>query len=94
MDTAAQDLELAREQERLFNFLKKYDLQQYYSKFLVKGVHRLTHLKGVLADEASLDEVGLSRIERMRLRRKVKEHAGWKGKIVVSVHITANSASL
>lgn len=84
MDAATQGIEVTRERERLFNFLKKYDLQQYYSKFLLKGVHRLTHLKAVLTDEASLDEVGLSRIERMRLRKKVKENVAWKGKIMVS----------
>lgn len=90
MDAASQDIELTREQDRLFNFLKKYDLQQYYSKFLLKGVHRLTHLKGVLADEASLDEIGLSRIERMRLRKKVKENVAWKGKIVVRLELTSS----
>ena len=84
MDAAQVDLEIAREQERLYNFLKKYDLHQYYTKFLQKGVHRLTHLKGVLADEASLDEIGLSRIERMRLKKKVKENVAWKGRVMVS----------
>jgi hypothetical protein len=89
MSTASQDLELIREGERLFNFLKKYDLHQYHTKFLHKGVHRLTHLKGVLADEASLDEIGLSRIERNRLRSKVKENVTWRGKLVVSKQLAA-----
>ena len=80
----AQDVETLREQERLYNFLKKYDLHQYYQKLTMKGVHRLTHLKAVLADEASLDEIGLSRIERVRLRKKVKENVAWRGRIVVS----------
>ena len=84
MEAASQDAEVMREQERLYNFLKKYDLHQYYSKFLLKGVHRLTHLKGVLADEASLDEIGLSRIERMRLKKKVKENVAWRGRVMVS----------
>lgn len=79
-----QDVESLREQERLYNFLKKYDLHQYYQKLTVKGVHRLSHLKAVLGDEASLDEIGLSRIERVRLRKKVKENVAWRGRIVVS----------
>lgn len=83
MATATQDSEVVREQERLFNFLKKYDLDQYFQKFLLKGVHRLGHLKDVSADDASLDEIGLSRIERLRLKKKVKENVAWRGRIMV-----------
>lgn len=79
----APDIDMIREQERLFNFLKKYSLQQYYHKFLMKGVHRLNHLKDVCGDDASLDEIGLSRIERQRLRKKVKENVEWMGRLVV-----------
>lgn len=81
----AQDVEMIREQERLFNFLKKYSLHQYYHKFLLKGVHRLSHLKDVCGDDASLDEIGLSRIERLRLRKKVKENVEWMGRFVVRI---------
>ena len=81
----AQDVDMIREQERLFNFLKKYSLHQYYQKFLLKGVHRLNHLKDVCGDDASLDEIGLSRIERQRLKKKVKENVEWRGRIVVGL---------
>ena len=79
----AQDVDMIREQERLFNFLKKYSLHQYYQKFLLQVVHRLYHLKDVCGDDASLDEIGLSRIERQRLRKKVKENVEWMGRFVV-----------
>lgn len=81
----AQDNEALREKERLYNFLKKYDLHQYHDKFLLKGVHRLSHLKDVCADEDSMEEIGLSRIERLRLKKKVKENVAWRGKFVVSL---------
>lgn len=76
--------EALQEQEKLFNFLKKYDLQLHYNKFLQKGVRRLNHLKDVAVDDASLDEIGLSRIERVRLRKKVKENVTRRGKFVVT----------
>lgn len=75
--------EALQEQEKLFNFLKRYDLHAYYSKFLLEGVRRLNHLKDV-GDDASLDAIGMSRIEKIRLRKKVKENVSWKGKFVVS----------
>ena len=84
MAATAQDVDIIREQERLFNFLKKYSLHQYYQKFLLKGVHRLSHLKDVCNDDASLDEIGLTRIERQRLKKKVKENVEWMGRIMVS----------
>ena len=76
---------LWQEQTRLFNFLKHYDLHQYYSKFMDRGVKRLTHLKDVVADEASLDEIGLTRPEKIRLRKKVKENVESIGKFKVSM---------
>jgi hypothetical protein len=77
--------ELWQDQQRLYNFLKHYDLLHYHKKFLEKGVRRLSHLKDVAADDASLDEIGLSRPERLRLRKKVKENVEWKGRIMVSI---------
>lgn len=74
-----------QEQQRLYNFLKHYDLLHYHKKFLEKGVRRLSHLKDVAADDASLDEIGLSRPERLRLRKKVKENVEWMGKFKVHV---------
>ena len=91
MATAPLDSEAIREQERLYNFLKKYDLHQYYKKFLLKGVHRLSHLKDVSADDASLDEIGLTRIERMRLKKKVKENVAWRGRFVVGLSYSLSS---
>ena len=81
MELATGELQL--EQEKLFNFLKKYDLQAYYTKFLLKGVHRVNYLKDVVGDDASMDEIGLSRIERVRLRNKIRENLSWKGKFKV-----------
>ena len=75
--------ELWQEQQRLYNFLKHYDLLKKHKKFLEKGVRRLSHLKDVAADDASLDEIGLSRPERLRLRKKVKENVEWMGKFKV-----------
>ena len=77
------------ERERLYNFLKKYDLDNHYQKFLLNGVHRLSQLKDVVLDDASLEEVGLSRIERQRLRRKVKENVAWKGRFMVNYRLDA-----
>ena len=79
------DQELIIEQRRLFNFLKRYDLHQYHKAFLENGVKRLTHLKDVAQDDDSLDMVGLSRPERMRLRKKVKENVQWMGRMKVRV---------
>lgn len=73
-----------REQERLYNFLSKYELHKYYTKFLEKGVYRLSHLKVVVADDGCLNEIGLSRIERLRLKQKVKENVAWRGRFVVN----------
>lgn len=87
MAAGAQDVDMIREQERLFNFLKKYSLHQYYQKFLQKGVHRLNHLKDVCGDDASLDEIGLTRIERQRLKKKVKENVVWVGRFMVSISL-------
>ncbi len=84
-DTSYSDTQAIHEKERLYNFLKKYDLHKYYQKFLLKGVHRLSHLKDVSVDETSLDEIGLSRIERQRLRKKVRENVAWRGRFVVSL---------
>lgn len=86
MATAAATLkgEAIQEQEKLFNFLKKYDLQNYYSKFLQSGVRRLNHLKDVAGDEDSLSEIGLTRVERNRLKTKVKENLSRMGKMMVS----------
>ena len=79
-----QDREAQQELEKLFNFLKWYNLHDYYNKFLQNGVCRLNHLKAVAGDDASLDEIGLSRIERVRLKKKVKENVSWKGKFMVT----------
>ena len=76
--------ELWQDQQRLYNFLKHYDLLHYHKKFLEKGVRRLSHLKDVAADDASLDEIGLSRPEKLRLRKKVKENVEWMGRMKVS----------
>ena len=76
--------EAIQEQEKLFNFLKKYDLHDYYSKFLHSGVRRLNHLKDVAGDEDTMNEIGLKRAEMTRLKTKVKEHLTWRGKMVVS----------
>ena len=76
--------ESLQEQEKLYNFLKKYDLQIYYSKFVRSGVRRLSHLKSVAGDEESLSEIGLTKFERIRLKIKIKENFSWKGKVVVS----------
>jgi len=72
------------EQEKLYNFLKKYDLQNYYSKFVHCGVRKLSHLKSAAGDEESLSEIGLTKFERNRLKTKFKENFSWKGKVVVS----------
>lgn len=82
--TFEEDLSLWQEQTRLFNFLKHYDLHQYYPKFVDSGVKRLSHLKDVVADEACLNEIGLTRPERIRLRKKVKENVESFGKFKVS----------
>lgn len=74
---------LWQEQTKLYNFLKHYDLHQYYTKFVESGIKRLTHLKDVSADDASLEDIGLSRPERMRLRKKVKENIESFGKLKV-----------
>lgn len=86
--------ELWQDQQRLYNFLKHYDLLHYHKKFLEKGVRRLSHLKDVAADDASLDEIGLSRPERLRLRKKVKENVEWKGRIMVSENPMMHTATV
>ncbi len=78
-----EDQSLWQEQTRLFNFLKHYDLHKYFSKFVDSGVKRLTHLKDVAVDDASLNEIGLTRPERIRLRKKVKENVESFGKFKV-----------
>ena len=77
--------ELWQDQQRLYNFLKHYDLLHYHKKFLEKGVRRLSHLKDVAADDTSLDQIGLSRPERLRLRKKVKENVEWMGRMKVGI---------
>lgn len=76
--------EALQEQEKLYNFLKKYDLQNYYGKFVRSGVRRLTHLKVVSGEEDILNEIGLTTVEKRRLKTKVKENLSWRGKMVVS----------
>ncbi len=76
--------ESLQEQEKLYNFLKKYDLQNHYTKFVRSGVRRLSHLKVVAGDDDSLNEIGLTKIEKDRLKTKVKENFSWKGRMVVN----------
>ncbi len=75
------DPDLWREQQRFYNFLHHYDLQQYHQAFLAKGVSKVSHLKSL--DEVSLAEVGLSRPERIRLMRKTEENFSRTGKFKV-----------
>lgn len=79
------DSSLRQEQKKLYNFLKHYDLHQYYTKFVERGVRRFAHLKDVAADEATLEEIGLSRLERARFRKKVKENLESFGKLKVHI---------
>ena len=74
---------LWQEQTRLFNFLKHYDLHKYFSKFVDSGVKRLSHLKDVAFDDTSLDDIGLTRPEKIRLRKKIKENVESFGKFKV-----------
>ena len=76
---------LWQEQNKLYNFLKHYDLHQYYTRFVDNGIKRMTHLKDVSADDASLADIGLSRPERIRLRKKVKENIEVFGKLKVTI---------
>ena len=70
-----------QEQQRFYNFLCHYDLQQYHEKFLRVGVNKMAHLKDV--DDQSLEELGFTRPERVRLRKKVDKYFGFTAKFVV-----------
>ncbi len=77
-----EDPDLWREQHRFYNFLQHYDLQQYHQRFLEKGVSKVSHLKTV--DEVCLEEIGLSRPERIRLMKKMEENFSLHGKLKVA----------
>lgn len=76
-----EDPDLWREQHRFYNFLRHYDLHHYHQAFLSKGVSKVSHLKNL--DEASLEEVGLTRPERIRLMKKTDENFSLSGKFKV-----------
>lgn len=69
------------EQQRLQNFLRYYDLGQYYQGFVNMGVIKLSYLRDV--DDADLDKLGLSRPERNRLKKKLESHYSTFGKLKV-----------
>lgn len=69
------------EAQRFFNFLQHYGLQKYHQKFLDMGVLKISHLKDV--DDGDLEQVGLSRPERARLRKKLENNFSLTGKLKV-----------
>ena len=73
--------DLWREQQRFYNFLQHYDLHKYHRKFLSTGVSKISHLKAV--DDQSLADIGLTRPERIRLRKKLEENFSVGGKLKV-----------
>ena len=75
------DPDLWKEQQRFYNFLQHYDLHKYHQKFLQMGVSKISHLKAV--DDATLEQMGLSRPERNRLHKKLDENFSVSGKLKV-----------
>ena len=81
-NTNMEDPDIAKEQQKFFNFLQHYDLHKYHQAFLNRGVSRISHLKAV--DEKDLRDIGLSRPESSRLKKKLEKNFSVTGKLVVS----------
>lgn len=75
------------EEERLYNFLKHYSLEQYHESFVKLGVVKIAHLKDV--DDEDLTNIGMQRPEKIRLKKKVEENFSTMGKfkVIVAVNI-------
>lgn len=71
------------EQRRLLNFLRHYDLGQYYQAFVTLGVTKIAYLRDV--DDTDLDKIGLTRPEKARLKKRVESHFSTFGKLKVKV---------
>ena len=81
-----------KEESRLYNFLKHYNLEQYYDGFVKLGVVKVAHLKDV--DDHDLTEIGMQRPEKIRLKKKVEENFSTMGKFKVkATMITCSSVS-
>jgi len=72
-----------------FNFLQKYDLQQYFDRLREDGVKKIGHLQHVKSED--LEKIGMSKPERQRLLGKYEQHFSKLGKLKVSL---LNSVSL
>lgn len=69
-------------EQRFYNFLQYYDLHKYYRRLTGMGVTRISHLKVV--DDETLEQIGMSRPERNRLRKKLEENFSTSGKLKVT----------
>ena len=66
-----------------FNFLQRYDLQQYYERLRDDGVKKISHLRDVKGED--LEKIGMSKPERKRLLGKYEQHFSKLGKLKVCV---------
>ena len=64
-----------------FNFLLKYDLQQYYERLRDEGVKKISHLQHVKSED--LEKIGMTKPERKRLLGKYEQHFSKLGKLKV-----------
>ena len=65
------------------SFLRYYDLDPYYERFVKMGVLKVSHLKDV--SDADLKAIGLSGPERTRLRKKAEKNFSTSGKLKVNL---------
>ena len=58
------------DQQRFLTFLRGIDLSHYHQSFVKEGVKKISHLKHV--DDKDLENIGLTRPERNRLKKKLE----------------------
>lgn len=63
-----------KEQKILFNFLKRYQLEQHFEKLIGERVTRVQHLKNTRSE--TLRNLGLSDAEVDRLKTKLAQNFG------------------
>lgn len=64
-----------------FNFLQRYDLQQYHERLRDEGIKKISHLQHVKSED--LEKIGMTKPERKRLLGKYEQHFSKFGKLKV-----------
>ena len=75
---------MANREIEFFNFLKKYDLDQYHERLKQEGISKISHLQHVKGED--LEKVGMTKPEQKRLLGKYEQHFSKFGKFKVHLH--------